>query len=196
MRADRRALLESLMELGEAHDAATPDRLDRYRNAGAETGEFLHMLVCVVRPDSILEIGTSNGYSTIWLADAAESVGAVVHSVDDHERQSEAVDNLARAGVADETVQLHRGRAQDLVSSLGVHDIVFLDAERTEYPSLWPSLAPVIGSDGLLVVDNALSHQAEMEPFADLLRSPSGNWVSWVVPVGSGQLVAQRGRAR
>ena len=92
--------------------------------------------------ERVLEIGTSNGYSTIWLGDAAEAVGGSVVSLEiEAERTAAALDNLTQAGV-DEFVEL---RTQDAAEALaafadGAFDLVFLDAERREYASYWPDL--------------------------------------------------------
>jgi predicted O-methyltransferase YrrM len=69
-------LLERLYEAGREHDAVTPDRRERRRNVEPESVRMLAVLVRTLRPQRMLELGTSNGYSTIWLADAARAVGA------------------------------------------------------------------------------------------------------------------------
>src|SRR5690242_6595595 len=100
MDAGRRAYAEALLERSRAHDAAQADRLDRFRNLEPETAELLAVLVRALRPPALLELGTSNGYSTIWLADAALAIGARLVSVDvDAERVALAGDHLAAAGL-------------------------------------------------------------------------------------------------
>ena len=64
------------------HDLAQPDRLQRYRNLEPETAEVLAVLAIGLRPRRILELGTSNGYSTLFLADVARDTGAKLVSVD------------------------------------------------------------------------------------------------------------------
>ena len=81
----------------------------------------------------MLEIGTSNGYSTIWLGDAAEAVGGTVLSLEiEAGRTAQAVDNVAEAGVAD-FVELRTQDAAEALRSFAedAFDLIFLDAERT-----------------------------------------------------------------
>jgi predicted O-methyltransferase YrrM len=78
------------------------DRLDRLRNLEPDTAKLMAVLVRATRPARMLELGTSNGYSTIWLADAARAVGAELVSVElDPARSEQARRNLESAGVAD-----------------------------------------------------------------------------------------------
>ena len=140
--------------------------------------------------ERVLEIGTSNGYSTIWLGDAAEAVGGSVLSLEIERRAHRAaLDNLTQAGV-DEFVEL---RTQDAAEALaafadGAFDLVFLDAERREYASYWPDLVRVLRPRGLLVVDNTLSHAKELVEFSELVYSDE-SVTSTLVTVGSGVLL-------
>jgi predicted O-methyltransferase YrrM len=138
----------------------------------------------------VLEIGTSNGYSTIWLGDAAEAVGGSVVSIEiEPERTAQALDNLTQAGVS-AYVDL---RTQDAAEALaafddGAFDLVFLDAERREYVTYWPDLVRVLRPSGLLVVDNTLSHAKELVEFSELVYSDA-SVTSTLVTVGSGVLL-------
>jgi predicted O-methyltransferase YrrM len=78
----RRRLADGLYAASRAHDAAQTDRLDRFRNVERDTAELLGVLIRAAGARRILELGTSNGYSTIWLADAAQATGGRVVSVD------------------------------------------------------------------------------------------------------------------
>src|SRR6516225_7288008 len=137
MEATRRRLVEDLYASSREHDAAQADRLARFRNVEQETAELLGVLIRAAGARRILELGTSNGYSTIWLADAAEATGGGVVSVDiDAARTELARANLRAAGLV--------GRAQlrtaDAAATLAdsedsAWDFVFLDAERSAYPS-------------------------------------------------------------
>ena len=173
MDSTRQTFLDELYAHGRAHDESLHDRLERFRNVEPETAELLGVLVRAMGAQRVLEIGTSNGYSTIWLGDAAEAVGGSVVSLDiDAERTAAAFDNLTQAGV-DEFVELHTQDAADALASFedGAFDLVFLDAERREYASYWPDLVRVLRARGLLVVDNTLSHAKELVEFSELVYS-------------------------
>ena len=72
------ALLDELARLGEANDARETERARKMLNITPDTGRLLWILVHAIRATRLLEIGTSNGYSTIWLADAARTTGGRV----------------------------------------------------------------------------------------------------------------------
>jgi predicted O-methyltransferase YrrM len=188
--AARRALAARLYAAGRSHDAAQADRLARWRNVEPETAELLGVLVRSMGARRVLEIGTSNGYSTIWLADAAEAVGGRVLSLEVlADRTALAAEHLALAGLSG-VVDL---RTEDAGSALARFDeasfhFVFLDAERPAYPGYWPDLVRVLARPGLLAVDNVLSHADEVAEFRTLVEADE-RVMSSVVPIGAGVLL-------
>ena len=190
MNAARRAVAAEVLAVARAHDAARADRLARFRNVEPETAELLGVLVRSMAAQRVLEIGTSNGYSTIWLGDAAEAVRGTVLSLEiDAERTAEARDNLEQAGV-DQFIELRTQDAGEALSAFasGAFDVVFLDAEREYYVGYWPDLLRVLRDGGLLVVDNCLSHAKELVDFSELVYSAEGV-TSTLVTVGAGVLL-------
>jgi predicted O-methyltransferase YrrM len=168
-----RRILSELHESGRRFDAAQPDRLDRLRNLEPESGELLHLLVRALGARDVLELGTSNGVSTLWLADALAPAGGRLVSVEiDAERSRAARANLERAGL-EAVVELRTGDATEALrdSPDAAWDVVFLDAERPEYPGYWPELARVIRPGGLIAADNAISHADQMQPFRALVEA-------------------------
>ena len=77
-----RSFLFELHRRGRDYDASRQDRLERLRNLEPETAALLAVLVRSAKPRRMLELGTSNGYSTAWLTDAARAVGAALVSVE------------------------------------------------------------------------------------------------------------------
>jgi predicted O-methyltransferase YrrM len=191
MRPERRAIAAEVFAAGREYDSAQPNRLDRLRNVEPETAELLGVLVRATRARRVLEIGTSNGHSTLWLADAAESTGGRVQTLDIDPRRTElAVANLERAGLA-ELVQCRTiGAAQALAEYPDdAWDLVFLDAERPEYAGYWSNLRRTLAPVGTIAIDNAVSHAAELTEFNRLLESDPG-LTSALVPAGAGLIVA------
>jgi predicted O-methyltransferase YrrM len=188
-------LLTELEHFGKENDRATIERSRRMLNITRDTGEFLAVLVRATSARRILELGSSNGYSTLWLASAARAIGGTVTSVELADYKiSLARQNLARSGIASHVILLHEDGADVLERSPdGAFDFVFLDAERSEYSSWWPDLKRVLRPGGLLVVDNATSHAEEMASFARLLTADP-SFITSLVPVGNGELLAVKSK--
>jgi predicted O-methyltransferase YrrM len=178
-----RTLLGKLFAQGATHDAAEPDRLRRLRNLEPETAELLTLVLRIAGAREIVEIGTSNGYSAIWLADAARDTGGRVTTVDVEEWPGVA-DNLAQAGVSVNRVLADGGAYLAGLPPAGV-DLLFLDAERTEYEGWWPHPARVVRPGGLIAMDNVLSHPDEVAPMLALLAAEP-SFVGETVAVGKG----------
>jgi predicted O-methyltransferase YrrM len=183
--------LDRLYQEGLAHDAAEPDRLRRLRNLEPDAAALLWITLRAVRPRLVVEVGTSNGYSTLWLADAVAATGGRLVSVDiDAAMQATAAAHLAAAGLAG-VVELVTGDAGEYLAGLpdGAVDVLFLDAERTEYLGWWPHPLRVLRPGGLLAMDNVLSHADEVADVRALLEADP-TVASTVVDIGKGELLA------
>ena len=187
MDSSTRTLLAELFEQGATHDAAEPDRLRRLRNLEPETAALLTLVLRIAGARRIVEIGTSNGYSTIWLADAARATGGHVTSVD-VEQWPGVVDNLAQAGVEAELVIADGGQYLGRLPD-GSVDLLFLDAERVEYESWWPHPTRVVKNGGVLAMDNVLSHPDEVASMLALLDADP-EFTGETVAVGKGLYLA------
>jgi len=184
-------LLTELEEFGKVNDSSTTDRARRMLNITRDTGEFLAVLVRATLARRVLEIGTSNGYSTLWLASAVRAIGGCVTTVELSDYKiGLARATFARSDLARYIVLVHDDAGRMLRRSAdGAYDLVFLDSERPEYPGWWPDLKRVLRPGGLMVVDNATSHPAEMAPFVALV-SADVQFVTSLVPVGNGEFLA------
>lgn len=195
MRAGRRReFAAQLYAESHAFDSAQSDRLARWRNVEPETAELLGVLVHALGAQRVLEIGTSNGYSTIWLADAAEATGGHVVSLEiDPGRAALAEEHLGRAELGD-VAEVRVGDAGEALPGFADDswDVVFLDAERPAYAGYWPELVRVLAYPGLLAVDNVLSHASEVADFRALVEADE-RVTSSLVPSGAGVLLIAPG---
>lgn len=189
-------LLSELEHFGEANDSTITERPRRMLNITRDTGEFLSVLVRATNARRVLEIGTSNGYSTLWLADAACAIGGRVTTVELSEFKIDlAAQNFARAGLSPAITQEHGDAGRILAAATDASfDLIFLDSERPEYPGWWPDIKRVLRRGGLLVVDNATSHPEQMAPFIALVGADP-DFTTCLVPVGNGEFLATRSAA-
>lgn len=182
--------MQELYEKFHRHDLKQADRLHRYRNIEPESGRFLSMLIRAQQSKNILEIGTSTGYSTLWLAEAARQTQAMITTLEvDAERVAQAKQYATEIDLAD-LINFKVIDAQVyLEAEQEIFDFILLDAERDAYVSYWPHLSRLLkAKGGLLVVDNVISHAAEVEEFIALIQQDP-RFIMSIVPIGAGLLM-------
>ena len=185
------AVLSELEAWGQENDRVQTDRSRKMLNLERETAEMVSKLIIGREAKRILEIGTSNGYSTIWLAASIEPDGRVQSIERNADKQRMARENLERGGLLGRT-ELLLGDATEIVAALkGPFDAVFFDADRISAPEqlklLWPKLSP----DALLLADNALSHPEEIAGYLAAISART-DFEHSIVSVGKGLSVAFR----
>ncbi|MNO95636.1 putative O-methyltransferase [compost metagenome] len=190
---DLEQLKRELERFGEQHDEAQPSRGGKMLNITRDTGELLALLVQTRGAQAVLEIGTSNGYSTLWLAEAVKRLDGRVTTIErDEKKISLAEANFQRAGLSS-WITLLAGEAGSLLPSLPTagYQLIFLDSDRQHYQGWWPEIRRLLAPRGLLVVDNAISHESEMRDWmAQVRRDP--DFLTSLVPVGKGEFLAVR----
>jgi predicted O-methyltransferase YrrM len=186
-------LLTEIEQFGRDNDRATAERPRKMLNITRDTGEFLALLVRAMLARRVLEIGTSNGYSTLWLASAARDITGSVTTVEKSQYKIDlAAKNFARSGLTSSISQVNDDAGRLLGASPDdAFDLIFLDSERPEYSGWWPNLRRVLRPGGLLVVDNATSHPAEVASFVAVVKADP-EFVTSLVPVGNGEFLAVR----
>ena len=153
------AVLERLYAEDAAQRAAGLPSSQRTRNVERETGRWLALLVRTMNAPQVLEIGSSNGVSTIWLAAATRQNGGRVTGTEIlPERVVEASNNLAAAGL-DAVARVVAGDARTIVANLpGPFDLVFIDAEKDDYVDHLAAVVDRVRVGGLILADNVISH--------------------------------------
>lgn len=171
-------------------DDGTP-RMQRLRQIPPETGQFVALLAAMAPDGAWVEIGTSAGYSALWLSLACRLRGTTLTT---YEVLPEKV-RLARetfdcAGVSDIVRLEHADARKHLASSEGVA-FCFLDAEKEIYAECYELVVPRLVPGGILVADNAINHRAALAPMID--RALADERVdAMVVPIAKGELVCRR----
>ncbi|HKV04736.1 MAG TPA: class I SAM-dependent methyltransferase [Candidatus Acidoferrales bacterium] len=186
-------LLAQIERQGRANDEQQRDHTRKMLNLEPETARLLNILARSSRAKRALEIGTSNGYSTICLASAVAETGGKVISIErSPEKRTMARDNLVRAGLLD-YVDLRLGEATAIVRELsGPFDFVFFDGDRLSAPEQVRLLVPKLTPAVLILADNVLSHPAEIAGYLAAVSRLEA-FEHMVVPVGKGLSLAYRG---
>jgi predicted O-methyltransferase YrrM len=188
-------VLQNVEAFGQANDARETDRARRMLNLERNTAELIQILVLSSSRKRLLEIGTSNGFSAIWLGSALRTIpGAqpLITIERDGGKAEQARANIANAGLSD-TIIVHEGSATEIVTTLrGPFDCVFFDADRVSAPEQLQLLLPKLERDVLLLADNVLSHPEEIAGYLkEFEHLPE--FVTTTATVGKGLHIAYRG---
>ncbi|WDZ49745.1 class I SAM-dependent methyltransferase [Acinetobacter vivianii] len=179
--------ISDLYDQFKQHDAQQSDRLSRYRNIEAESAKLLAMLIRCQQSKRILEIGTSTGYSTLWLAEAAQAVDGNVQTVEiDPLRSAQAKKYAEEFGLEQQIVFWVGDAADFLAQATELFDFILLDAERIHYVNYWADLKRLLQNAGsTLIIDNVISHAAEVKTFLELIKNDE-HYMSTTLPIGAG----------
>jgi predicted O-methyltransferase YrrM len=190
MTPDLLALLDALARFGDENDGRETERPRRMLNVTPDTGRLLWILVRSSRATRLLEVGTSNAYSTIWLADAARAAGGRVTTLERNPAKATlARENLGRAGLLDHVEIVEGAAAETLPRLPGPFDFVFLDADRPSYRLYLDLALPRLRVGGLLVADNVVSHADELQDYLTRVKSHP-DLFSVTVPIGKGEEIS------
>ncbi len=184
-------ILTELEVFGSENDLVNTEYARRMMNIPRETGQFLQVLVMATKAQHILELGTSNGYSTLWLARGARLTGGWVTTVDfSSYKIGLARSNFEKAGMSDTIIQVQDSAGNFLKRTTDAcMDFIFLDSARAEYISWLPHVKRILTPGGLWIADNALSAQDELRPFFALVESDP-EFTTSLVPIGKGEYMA------
>jgi caffeoyl-CoA O-methyltransferase len=173
------------------------DRLDgtshlqRLRQIPPETGRFIALLAASAPEGAYLEIGTSAGYSTLWLALACKAVGRKITTFELLEQKVKLAKETFRLAEVEDVVEFIIGDARKYLREYKNISFCFLDAEKEVYSDCYEAIIPNMVSGGLLVADNAISHREVLEPM--LNRALKDERIdALIVPIGSGELVCRK----
>ena len=134
--------------------------------AGPESAGFLNLLVRALDAKTVVEVGTSFGYTALWLGEAARDTGGKVIGMEALEaKRDRATATLAEAGLGD-VVEIRLGDAKEIVRALdGPIDLAFVDAWKSDYPDYFDALLPKLRVGGVIVADNII-HPESARPSA------------------------------
>lgn len=188
-------LILDRMHAMEAVDAS--DRLDgtpkerRLRQVPPETGRFLALLARMAPDGDLIEIGTSGGYSTLWLCLAASELGRKIKTYEIlPNKAATARDTFEAAGVQ-ELIELVEGDAGEQLAAVNEIGFCFLDAEKEDYAAFYDQVVPKLVAGGILAADNVLSHSDTLGPVVAMAQK-DGRVDAVVVPIGKGILVTRK----
>ncbi|MDR1168262.1 MAG: O-methyltransferase [Heliobacteriaceae bacterium] len=143
-------------------------------NISRVTGRFLNILVREANAENVLEIGTSNGYSGIWLGSAVRRTGGKLITIEYWEKRlSIAKENFIKCGLAD-YIEAIQGDAIEVLNALPADytaDFVFIDANKSQYLQYFEIIDKHLKPGGIIACDNVLSHKEKCRPFIETVNA-------------------------
>lgn len=166
-------------------------RLERLRQIPVETGKFLGLMAAAAPEGAMIEIGTSAGYSTLWLSLACRANGRKLTTFEVlPEKVKLAQETFDGTGSA-EWIQLIAGDAREFIPDMQNIAFCFLDAEKEVYSDCYDLVVPRLVPGGLLIADNAINHRETLQPMLD--KALADQRVDAVIlPVGKGELLCRK----
>ncbi len=164
---------------------------ERLKQIPPATGKFIGLLAASSPPGMMLEIGTSAGYSTLWLATVCKKLGRRLVTIERLESKiSLARETIEKAEIED-VVELVHGDARELAGLYEDISFCFLDIDKEYYLETYELVVPNLVSGGLLVADNISSHQHILGRFVRRVFKDK-RVDAIIVPIGSGELVCRK----
>lgn len=149
--SDPGAVLEQLAAQSATHPKA-------HMLSGKVQGQFLEMISSMIQPRKVLEIGTFTGYSALCLARGLRPDG-VLHTIEIREEEAAVAGAFFKLSVWKDQIILHLGNALEIIPALNeTWDLVFIDADKTQYIDYYQLVLPMLRPGGLIIVDNVLFH--------------------------------------
>lgn len=165
----------------------------KYWNIHPTVGQFLYLLIKDRKYKTVLEIGTSNGYSGIWLASALAQTGGHLYTIESHkkERYQLALANFAKSGLEKHITPILGHAPEDVPSTPKNFDLAFFDATKYEHISYFTTIQSRIRKGGLIITDNYLSHKKELTPYLKHIQK-TNDWFTVILPLGTGLILSLR----
>lgn len=163
-------------------------------NISRTTAEFLYNLIVDAKSQNVIEVGTSNGYSGIWLAKALKKTGGKLTTIEFYDKRLDiAKENFEKCNVSD-IIETKKGDAATILEYLPQDykvDFAFIDANKAQYIKFFRLIDPHLNVGGYIACDNILSHYKKVIPFLDDIGT-NPNYENVILPLPAGLSLARK----
>jgi predicted O-methyltransferase YrrM len=165
--------------------------LKRLRQIPPETGKFIALLAASAPPGKFIEIGTSAGYSTLWLTFVCQELEKKVITFEILPEKMKLAKETFEITKTEPFVELIEGDARNFLRDIQDISFCFLDAEKEYYEECYDLLVPRMVKGALLVADNIVSHEKDLKAMiAKVFEDRRVD--SMIIPIGSGLLLCRK----
>ena len=166
-------------------------RLERLRQIPPETGKLLSILAASAPEGTFIEIGTSAGYSTLWIALACKLRGTTITTFEILKEKVELAKETFKETDMGDYIELVSGDARNYIKNYKDISFCFLDAEKEVYGECYNLVIPNLVKGGILLADNAINHYETLKPMLD--KALNDDRVdALIVPIGKGVLLCRK----
>ncbi len=183
--------MKYLEELKARQNEEAVEGFERLRQVPPETGRFIALLCAGAPAGECLEIGTSGGYSGLWLSLACRATGKTLITHEFADAKVKIATETFKAAGVDDIVRLVPGDAREHLGKYRNVGFCFLDAEKDAYDDCYELVVPNLVNGGILVADNVISHEKILAPWVEKVMADD-RADALVVPIGSGELVVRK----
>ncbi len=166
-------------------------QLQRLRQIPPETGKFLALIASNCPSGELIEIGTSAGYSSLWLSLACMAGNMKLKTFEILPDKVELAKETFRLAQVNDYIELIEGDALEYLGKLEGISFAFLDAEKEVYKECYELIIPRMVTGGILVADNAISHYEKLKTLINMALDDE-RVDALVVPIGKGELVCRK----
>ncbi|MBR1424374.1 O-methyltransferase [bacterium] len=163
-------------------------------NISRTTAEFLYNLIVDSNSKSVIEVGTSNGYSGIWIGKALKKTGGKLTTIEFYDKRLDiAKENFEKCGIS-EIIETKKGDAATILEYLPDDfkiDFAFIDANKAQYIKFFRLIDPHLNVGGYIACDNILSHYKKVVPFLEDIGS-NPNYENVILPLPAGLSLARK----
>lgn len=167
------------------------ERLKRLRQIPPEIGKFIALMAAAAPEGEYIEIGTSAGYSTMWLSLACKMRGCRIKTFEMMDEKAKWAQETFRLTQIEDVVDFVHGDALSCLDTCKSIAFCFLDAEKEIYADCYEKVVPNMIPGGLLVADNAINHEKILRPMLDRALTDS-RVDAMILPIGNGELVCRK----
>ena len=166
----------------------------QFWNISRTTAEFLYNMIVDSKSQSVIEVGTSNGYSGIWLGKALKKTGGKLTTIEFYDKRLDiAKENFEKCGVAD-IITTKKGDAATILEYLPDDykcDFAFIDANKAQYVEYYNIIDKHLKVGGIIAADNITSHAEKVKTFVDAI-SANPNYQVEILDLPAGLLLARK----
>jgi len=165
-------------------------------NVARSSANFLNMLIKISGSKNVVEVGTSNGYSGIWIGKALKATGGKLTTIEYYEKRIVLAQENFKTCEVDDIITIKQGSATEVLEELCSQDdfeidFAFIDANKGEYVKYFDLINPKLKKGAIIAADNITSHPEKVATFVDKIKADP-NYQVEILDLPAGMLIGYR----